>query len=147
MSNFQSSSLCLVGFEAIDPAVAAAKDHLRHAAEDRHRGARPLAVQDVLAGRIIGPIDLARVLVHRHEAGSIGAGIVTVRFIDAVGVLTNRMSPQLVTEQLHMLCCEVSSLSIMSRTHTTSASSLSAGVMILKADSVGPTRAKIKSRS
>src|SRR5438874_12982193 len=66
-------------------------------------------------------------------------------------VLTNRMSPQLVTEQLHMLCCDVPSPTggpaIMSKAHTTSASSLSAGVVILKAESFVPARENRKSRS
>src|SRR3954447_5310791 len=68
------------------------------------------------------------------KLGALGAGIVMCASSTPLLVLTNRMSPQLVTEQLHMLCCEVCSLPIMSSTHTTSASPLSAGVMILKAD-------------
>ena len=35
------------GCEAVQPAVAAAEDHLRRAAQHRVRGRRPLAVQDV----------------------------------------------------------------------------------------------------
>ena len=76
--------LALVGLEAVDPAVAAAEDHLRHAADDRDRGAGPLAVQDVLAGRVVGPIDLARVLVHRDEARRFRGGNHDVRLIHAV---------------------------------------------------------------
>ncbi len=46
------------GGEAVEPAVAAGKQHLRHAAQHAVRWRRPLAVQDIQAGRFVGPENL-----------------------------------------------------------------------------------------
>ena len=72
------------GIEAVEPAVAAAEDHLRLAAEHGVAGRRPLAVQDVGAGRLVGPEHLAGVLVEGHEARRVGGGDVVVLDVDAV---------------------------------------------------------------
>src|SRR5436190_154513 len=61
------------------------------------------------------------------KLGASGAGTMLCASSTPLLVFTNRMSPQLVTEQLHMLCCDVPyGGSIMLSTHTTSASPLSA---------------------
>src|SRR5690349_15117819 len=80
------------------------------------------------------------------KLGASGAGIVMWASSTPLLVLTNRMSPQAVTEQLHMLCCEVPSWSIMFIDQMTSASSLSSGVMSLNAERLGPTSEIVKSR-
>ncbi len=49
--------------EAVEPAVAGAEDHLRLAAEHGVSGRRPLAVQHVRSGRIVGPEHFARVFI------------------------------------------------------------------------------------
>src|SRR5436190_11950303 len=82
------------------------------------------------------------------KLGASGAGTMLCASSTPLLVFTNRMSPQLVTEQLHMLCCDVPyGGSIMLSTHTTSASSLSARETILNAEIVGPLSANNRSRS
>ena len=88
-SNFQSSlglpDVARLGQKTVDPAVAAGEDRLGHSAEHGERRRRPLAVQDVLARRIVGPDELAGLLVQGDEAGGVGGGDVVVRLVDAVG--------------------------------------------------------------
>src|SRR5436190_24316559 len=81
------------------------------------------------------------------KLGASGAGMVMWASSTPLLVFTNRMSPQLVTEQLHILCCDVPyGGSIIFSTQTTSASCLSGDETTLNAESVGPTSAKISSR-
>ena len=70
--------------ERIEPAVAAAEEHLWHAAEFRIRRARPLPVQDVCTGRTVGPEHLAVALVDAKKAGSVGIRQVDVSLVHAV---------------------------------------------------------------
>ena len=68
----------------VQPAVAAGKDHLLHAADHADRRAGPLAVEDLVARPDLVPHDLARLLVHGDEAGCVGRGDDDVAFVDAV---------------------------------------------------------------
>ena len=71
--------------EGVHPAVATGEDCLRLAAQHPVGGARPLAVQDVAAGRFVGPQHFAGVFIQRDEARGVGRGKVDVRLVEAVG--------------------------------------------------------------
>ena len=60
--------LAALGLEGIDPAVAAAEHDLGPALHDPVGRVRPVAVDDVLAGKVALPDELARVLVEGDEA-------------------------------------------------------------------------------
>src|SRR5690606_22376156 len=77
--------LALVGAEAVQVTVATGEHHLRHATQHAIGGRRPLTVQDVGARRLVGPDQLASVLIQADEAGGIGGGQVDVAFVHAVG--------------------------------------------------------------
>ena len=74
----------LFGVKAIDVAVAAAKDDLRHASQDPDRRRGPLAMMDVRAGQVAGPEHFARMLVHGEEAGGVWRWDRGMCFIDAI---------------------------------------------------------------
>ena len=120
-SNFQSSlalplpSPC--GVEAVEPAVAAAEDHLRHAAE--HGVGRATTIGRAgcsVPGELSVHSTLPVFLSSARKLGASGAGMLMCDSSTPLDVLTNRMSPAAVTEQLHMLCCEMPSSFIMSNT-------------------------------
>src|SRR5688572_30805436 len=52
----------------VEPAIAARKDHLRLAADSDGGRVRPLAVQNLLARRVVLPGDFAGFLIHANEA-------------------------------------------------------------------------------
>ncbi len=77
--------LALERLEGVAPAVAAGEDHLRRAADFSEAGARPLAVQRVLAGVLARPDDFAGVAVHGDECGRVRRGQIQVPLVDPVG--------------------------------------------------------------
>ena len=81
------------------------------------------------------------------KLGAAGCGRLICDSSRPLEVLTNRMSPNEVTEQLHMLCCDTFKCFIMSYFQMTSASFLSSGVTTLKALNFGPTNLITRSRS
>ena len=94
-----------LGQEAVEPAVAAGKDRLRHAAEHGEGRRRPLAVQNVPARRVVGPDQLAGVLVQGDEARGVGGGNLLVRLVDAVGGADQQQVAGRRDRAAAMLCC------------------------------------------
>ena len=72
------------GVERIEPAVAAAEEHLRHATEFGVGRARPLAVEHVGARRAVGPEHLPVSLVEAEEARGVWVWKVEMSLIHAV---------------------------------------------------------------
>src|SRR5712692_2134207 len=70
--------------QTVQVTVAAGKDHLRLAGGVRVHGVRPLAVHDLLAGIILLPSQLARLLVERDKTWGIRRRNVDVAFVDTV---------------------------------------------------------------
>ena len=87
-SNFHSSfdlPAFAARIEAVEPAVAAAEDHLRLAAEHRVRGRRPLAVQHIRPGELSVHSTLPVFLSTAMKRRGIGGRQVDVGIVDAVG--------------------------------------------------------------
>ena len=72
------------GVERIEPAVAAAEEHLGYAAEFGVGRARPLAVEHVGTRRAVGPEHRAVALVEAEETRGLGVREIQMAFIDAI---------------------------------------------------------------
>ena len=72
------------GIERAHPAVALRNDYLHLTANLRHSRAGELCHEDVGAGGVVLPIDLARLLVEAHEVRSLRLGHLDVIFADAI---------------------------------------------------------------
>src|SRR5687767_12927924 len=73
------------GGEAVEPSVTAGKQYLRHTAQLAIRRRRPLPVQNIQAGRFVGPENRPRILVHHEETRRLRGRNIVVLDIDAVG--------------------------------------------------------------
>ena len=93
------------GPETIEPAVAAGKDRLRHAAETAKAGEDHWPCRMLPARRVVGPDQLARCVLSRAmKLGASGAGTVLCNSSTPLEVPTSSSSPAAVTEQQVMLC-------------------------------------------
>src|SRR3954470_229422 len=107
ISNFQSSSLVLSALKLYTqpsppPKITCATPPMIATAGLDHWPCRMF-----LPGELSVQYNSPVFLFIATKLGALGAGIVMCASSTPLLVLTNRMSPQLVTEQLHMLCCEV----------------------------------------
>ncbi len=120
-----------IAHEGVNPAIAAAEDHLRRAVDQGIGRARPLAVQHIGARRTVGPVNLAAVFVHAHETRRMGRRQVDMAFIHAVRGVQKQQIADRDYRAAHILCCETPRSVIMLTLQITSASVLSSGLRIL----------------
>src|SRR4026207_1437903 len=73
-----------LGFQSVEPTVAAREDDLALTLDDGVRRGGPLAVHDGLAGQVAFPDEFARVLVQANEARRLGEWNVDVILIHAI---------------------------------------------------------------